>query len=134
MKTKAIICDLDGTLVCNPNWNGDFEQFYTILEEGYPIEWCKTLLESLAKNNIKIIFLTARDEKCREQTINQLNSWFDFDYELYMRKNKDTTIDYLMKEEFLKEILERYDVLFTIDDNPINCVMFKDYIPTLKVV
>ena len=133
MKKKAIICDLDGTLVQNPEWDGNFETFYANILAGFPVEWCELLLNSLA-DKVKIIFLTARDDKCKLQTEFQLNSWFDFPYLLYMRKKGDLREDYIIKQEYLEKLLEEYDILFCIDDNPKNCEMFSHYIPTLKVV
>lgn len=133
MKTKAIICDLDGTLIANPNWDGDFVTFYEILDQGYMLNWCYYILKGLVLQGIEIIFLTARDEKCRDFTISQLKEWLDFPFKLYMRRRGDLTIDHEMKEKFLKEILEKYDVLFSIDDNFANCTMFKKYVPTLFV-
>lgn len=134
MKNKAIICDLDGTLITNDCWNGEYETFYDHIKEGRPTRWCSTLLKCLSWQNIKIIFITARDQKCNSITRFQLDSWFDFPYELYMRKDGDLREDYIIKEEYLKEILNRFDILFCIDDNMKNCEMFKEYIPTLKIL
>lgn len=130
---RAVICDLDGTLVCNPDWNGDLEQFYANLNQGFPYEWCEVLLNSLSKSGIKIIFITARNEKCKNITKRQLNSWFDFSYLLYMRGRDDLREDYVIKEEYLLELKSKYDILFCLDDNPDNCRMFRRYIPTLMV-
>jgi len=131
MKSKAIIFDLDGTLVCNPSWDGDLESFYKNIFEGFTVEWCQTLIECL---QVRIIFITARSERCRRQTEQQLNMWFDKPYELYMRGKNDLRIDHEVKEDYLKEIMEKYQVLCCFDDNPENCKMFSKYIPTLQVV
>jgi hypothetical protein len=120
-------------LVCNPDWNGDLEQFYANLNQGFPYEWCEVLLNSLSKSGIKIIYITARNEKCKNITKRQLNSWFDFSYLLYMRGRDDLREDYVIKEEYLLELKSKYDILFCLDDNPDNCRMFRRYIPTLMV-
>lgn len=130
---RAIICDLDGTLVCNPFWDGSLEHFYANIFDGFTVEWCQILLESLAKH-VKILFITARDEKCRHQTEHQLNTWFDFKYELYMRKSGDLRDDFVIKQEYLNILKDKYRILCCIDDNPKNCEMFSQYIPTLQVV
>ena len=130
---KAIICDLDGTLITNPEWDGDLDKFYLNILDGFPNEWCVLLLKGFAKLGIKIIFITARNEKSRSQTVFQLNSWFDFNYELYMRGREDLREDYIIKEEYVKELLEKYDIILSIDDNPDNCIMFQNYFPTLQV-
>lgn len=130
---KAIICDLDGTLVNNPNWNGELATFYDHILEGQTIGWCYELIKILAKH-YKIIFLTARNEKCRDKTEIQLDNLFSFDYELYMRKPDDTRFDFLIKEEFVKMLQQKYEILFCLDDNMRNCIMFKKYIPALLII
>lgn len=130
----AIICDLDGVLVCNPDWDGDLETFYNNIFTGFAVEWCVKLLECLAYQKIKIIFLTARDEKCKAHTRHQLESWFDFPFELYMRKSGDVRDDYIVKEDYVKELSELYNILFCMDDNLENCNMFKNYCPTMYVL
>ncbi len=129
----AIICDLDGTLINNPNWNGNLEEFYDHILEGEPIEWCYKLIKCLAKE-YKIIFITARDEKCRNKTEVQLDTLFPFEYMLYMRKSKDKRADYIIKEEYMQILKNRYNILFCIDDNMRNCIMFRNYIPSLLVI
>lgn len=129
----AIICDLDGTLINNPNWNGNLEEFYEHILEGEPIEWCYKLIKCLAKE-YKIIFITARDEKCRNKTEVQLDTLFPFEYMLYMRKPKDKRADYIIKEEYMQILKNKYNILFCIDDNMRNCIMFRNYIPSLLVM
>lgn len=134
---QAVICDLDGTLIANPKYKygEDLETFYKNILEGYPLTWCKKLLESMVASGVVVIFLTARDQKCEKVTKQQLDSWFDFDYVLYMRKMGDLREDYLMKEEYLQEIKKDYDVLFCLDDNPLNCEMFdRNGVTTLHVI
>lgn len=123
---NAVICDLDGTLIENPDWDGDLEKFYRNILDGFPIEWCEFLVNILAEKKIKILFITARDEKCRSMTIAQLNRWFDFPYELYMRKNGDLRPDFEVKRDYTIELKEKYNILFAIDDNVNNCIMFRN--------
>lgn len=127
MKDKAIICDLDGTLVANNKWDGTFETFYDTITECYPVDWCLNLLQGLHKQKVKIIFMTARGEHCKNITKIHLNSWLDFPYELYMRKQDDIREDHIVKRDYTEELLKKYDILLALDDNIKNCQMFRSY-------
>jgi hypothetical protein len=131
---KAIICDIDGVLIENPDWNGDLETFYKNILDGVGNEWCIYLLKGLVLQGIKILFVTARNERCRRQTKMQLDFWFGCRYELFMRGEDDIREDYLVKQDYIDEIKRKYDVLFCIDDNPKNCEMFFKEFPTLHVL
>ena len=130
---SAIICDIDGVLIENPLWDGNLETFYANILDGIGNEWCIKLLESLVLNGVKIVFLTARSERYRGHTKTQLDLWFGYPYELYMRGAEDEREDYLIKQDFVDYLKNKYDILFCIDDNPKNCEMFAKTFPTLFV-
>ena len=131
---KVIICDIDGVLIDNPEWNGDLETFYNNILDGVGNEWCIHLLKGLVLQGIKILFVTARNERYRRQTKMQLDFWFGCRYELFMRGEDDLREDYLVKKDYIDEIKRKYDILFCIDDNPKNCEMFAENFPTLHVI
>jgi len=132
-RVNAAIFDLDDTLIYNPVFI-DLDYFYDHVLDGIPIPWCMDLIESLHKSGMKIIFITARDEKCRHHTTFQLSNWFGFPYELYMRRRDDLRDDYIIKEEYLLELMERYNIVLAVDDNLRNCEMYRKYVPTLHVL
>jgi len=115
---RVIICDLDGTLALfgdkNPydrNFEDDdinkdvAELLYTMLADEY--EWNK------------IIFVSGRKEKAREQTVNFLKkNYFDkSSYILYMRKDEDNRNDVITKYEIYRDNIHgKYNVLFVLDD------------------
>ena len=86
-------------------------------------------LESIS--DYYVIFSTAREEVVRWQTLNKLNSVIDGiiklgNSRLYMRKQGDTRPAYIIKQEHLKEIQEKYEVMLVFDDNLENCKMYKE--------
>ena len=50
-----------------------------------------------------------------------------------MRSAEDEREDYLIKQDFVDYLKNKYDILFCIDDNPKNCEMFAKTFPTLFV-
>ena len=130
---NSVIVDLDGTLITGHDWGEDFDSFYEHLLERVPVLWCLDLVELLAKTH-KIIFVTARSERCRHMTKLQLNNWLSFPYELYMRSNTDLRPDWEVKKEITENLMHDNKIDFCIDDNLENCAMFKSLgIPCLHV-
>lgn len=123
-KKPAIICDLDGTL-CNVEWRRklvtgeekDYDLFNSRCVDDLPNEWCLELLERF-RHTHDIIFVSGRDSKFAEKTVNWLNGYInDYTYELYMRPLKDYRPDEVIKKEIYENIIEpKYDVQFVIDD------------------
>lgn len=108
-----------------PYWH-DLEEFYQNLDRCCPVDWAVHLVKGLQKQKIKIIFVTARDEKCRSYTLYQLKQLFDFPIELYMRGRGDLRPDPDVKREYIIELKEKYNILFCIDDNTDNCKMYNE--------
>lgn len=123
---NSIICDIDGVVLQCPGWQ-DLDDFYANLDSCIPIDWAVYLIESLHRNGLQIIFLTARDVKCHCYTKHQLQQLFDFPILLYMRNHNDTRPDYVIKEEHIVELKQRYRILCCIDDNKDNCNMYRKH-------
>lgn len=115
---KTIICDIDGTVALI----GDRSPFeWQKVDLDKPINQVLDVLKSLQKAmNYKLIFVSGRDEECREKTETWLQNVAQISFDaLYMRKNKDYRGDYLVKEEIYQTILkEKYNIAFVIDDRP----------------
>ena len=130
---NSIICDIDGVILETPRWY-EMDDFYQNLDQCVPNDWAVSLINGLHNQHIKIIFLTARDEKCRSYTKYQLEQLFDFNIHLYMRTRGDEREDYIVKAEHVEKILKKENILFAIDDNYQNCLMFNQYkIPAFHV-
>jgi predicted kinase len=123
---KAIICDLDGTLAII----GDRSPYDASecdvkdLPNGPVIE----AVMAMRANGIKVVFMSAREDKYREQTVRFIEKhcryFGDADpegacipYELYMRATNDLRRDATVKRELFDEhVANRYNVLFVLDD------------------
>ena len=153
MKRKAVIIDLDGTLVnnglrvqnnlqrrrenlTNPQIRWD-EFFDKTMEYDLPNLWGIEMVNAFNKQGYKILFLTGRmaTEKTKTATQQWLNMYVnpDVDYELIMREEKDYRRNEQTKLDImLNKIMPMYDVLFAVDDARGNVDMFRNLgIPAL---
>ena len=113
-----IICDLDGTLFNDerrrkflPKGNSpkpeDFYQYHAHHPIDKPYEH---VLDFLNRTSERIVFMTARPERCRKTTIGQLDDYLpNSSYELFMRPedNKNTSPE--LKKLMVETLLERVD-------------------------
>lgn len=125
MKRKAVIVDVDGTLVDVTSVRHhvlerpkDFDAFHAGAEQCPPIPLTLALVEALGPT-AEIIVVTARMRKWEASTRRWLDKHLAGRYShLYMRANGDYRRDVEVKLEILDAIRETHDVVFAIDDNP----------------
>jgi len=132
-KKKAIIVDLDGTIADiehrihhiqkdPPNW----KDFHAEVDKDTPIEWCVDLVNKYSGTDTGIIFVTARYEYCREETIKWLKRHDIPSDHIHMRKDDDHRPDIEVKQEIYQQHIEpHYDVLFALEDRPRVCRMWR---------
>ena len=112
--TKAIICDIDGTIsIMGDRGPFDYEKCHLdTLNE--PIG---KLVRILGKEYL-IIFVSGREETCRKQTWEFIKKHFgDMPHHLYMRTAKDYRKDSIVKKEIYENLIkDHYDIEFVIDD------------------
>lgn len=122
--TKTVICDIDGTIASTEhrihyitNGHKDWDGWHANAHKDEPIEEIVMLLDLLAAADIKIVMCTARDEKCRQDTIDWLHA-NDIPYDaLYMRRKGDRRDDDIIKFELLKVIrADGYDPILVLED------------------
>ncbi len=114
----AIICDLDGTLSL---LNGRDPYDASTCDQdliNIPIVDCidGMLLSELAD---KVIFLSGREDKYREQTVKFLSTIGPIykSAPLFMRTIGDTRVDWIVKGELFNiHIRDKYNILFVLDD------------------
>lgn len=110
---KAIICDIDGTLAYNHHRN--------------PFDWAQLLLDNVnhavnevlnvfREKGIHIIIVTARSYEAKEGTLKWLEKHNISFTEFFIRKDHDLRQDCIIKEEFWRDIIKRYSILFLLDD------------------
>lgn len=85
MKQNAIIVDIDETISIKEA--GRFHFDWSRVINDTPIFSTILIVQAFHLNNTKIIFSTARDAACREDTTKWLERYLGFsDFELYMRE------------------------------------------------
>jgi len=123
-KIRAIICDLDGTLIdCTHRLHfiksekKDWKNFFSPdeIKKDQINSWCSELILSM---NATPIFVSGRSEETRNPTLDVLGDALQTEIKhLYMRPIGDYREDSIVKEEIYKTYIEPYfNVLFCIDD------------------
>ena len=150
MKRKAIVCDIDGVLLNSSHimqeaedleLYGDlkWDYFYNHCNDVEVIEETKVFIDSFVHatyevevepnvitiDSVTLIVSTARNEKCRVETIDKLARHEIFFNRMYMRKQDDRRPASEVKREHLLQIMEEFDVIAFIDDDIENCEMAK---------
>ena len=119
---RAIIVDIDGTVAHHYNevgeqLRGHYE--YSKVLGDLPDMAIIDLVGMLDYALYKIIFVSGREDSCREDTEEWL-ARYGFDkskYKLFMRKTGDHRPDYVIKYEiFDASIRDHYDIAFALDD------------------
>lgn len=140
----AVIVDIDGTLsAANPSdkewWNLKFDKE---TEEKVANEPVNDIVASIIHQSTYLpplmaypIFLTGREEKWRNATVEFINRAIgDIDYELHMRPDDDCRSDEEVKSEILYKLVDGYSVVFAIDDSIQNFLIFEKFgIPCILV-
>ena len=153
MLKKAIICDIDGVLLETKHIFEEIEKanltgaskwdYFNRRANDHDVEVDTRVievLETFANQGYKILFVTARSAEIWKQTRAKIDMAIGqyaqniFGYSLAMRGTDDFNASDCVKAELLQQIQEKYDVLFAIDDDKLNCDMFrKNNILTLQV-
>lgn len=143
MCNKAIVCDLDNTLIMTAQLLGEPNNWQYFRdncdrEDVTVNESVKNLICFYAIFGYEIIFLTARDECIAKKTNKHLLRIFNMDYpfwELYMRDEGDLREAHEMKKSKLIDLIDDYDIELFIDDEEQNCLMAKELgLTVLRVV
>ena len=123
----GIVFDMDGTLSDIRQWRHlvapgqkfrDFDTFHRSSFFSPPNEEVLQMAHDAQEAGLAIVIVTARSEPYREVTELWLkNHDVDFD-NIYMRAEGDNRKDYDVKREILADILEDYDIVHAVDDNP----------------
>jgi predicted kinase len=118
-KEDCIIVDIDGTVA------NSVSRSYYDMTKVYEDEVIKPVVDlvKLLSENRKIVFLSGRDDSCREDTIRWLNDkakFGDKQYVLFMRKYGDSRKDFIVKKEmYAQYVAPTYNVDYVLDDRPV---------------
>lgn len=113
----AIICDLDGTIAHHEGVRDIYDGSKCHLDSvDRPVEF--VLHACVGLEDTRIIYLSGRDEKWREQTLEFLTDhMLPYQGMLYMRPTGDVRDDTIIKQElFDQHVRGKFNVRFVLDD------------------
>jgi hypothetical protein len=111
---SVIIVDIDGTVATRTN--RDPFDYSKVLDDA-PKPDVIEVVTALWRAGHRIIFVTARDDSCFDDTYRWLTLNCPPFIKLYMRKTGDTRNDGVIKREIYEQFIKpEYNVLCTIDD------------------
>jgi len=120
----VVLSDLDGTLF--HSYDRKIFDFKACVNDTV-IEQVEDMLDMYKDSGVKIILFSAREDICREETIESLKKNFIAYDELFMRKAGDKRNDVIVKREMFDEhIRGKYNVKCVIDDRISVCQMWVD--------
>lgn len=123
-KKLCYIVDVDGTIANTEhrihyitNGHKNWDAWHANSHKDEPIDEVVGILDMATHAGIKIVLCTARDEKCRDDTVTWLDD-NDIPYDaLYMRKLGDRRDDDIVKFELLERIYEDgYEPILVLED------------------
>lgn len=126
---KAIIVDIDGTVADMDGVRGPFEWDKVHLDK--PRQHVIDIVTNVEwSQNAFVIFLSGRDESCREATYEWLLKYTNFPYkgcfDLIMRSAGNMEKDTIIKKRMYKDHIEgKYNIQYVIDDRPTVCRMWR---------
>ncbi len=111
---KLVLVDIDGTVAHRTN-REPFE--YDKVLEDRPDHQTIEMITALWRAGYKIIFISARDDSCFDDSYEWLRLNCPPFIKLYMRKTGDFRKDAVVKEEIYRKHIEPfYDVFCVFDD------------------
>jgi len=130
MKPKAVLVDIDGTLVSvTPNWSPERDDQWvqeTLNANG--LDGGIAMLQAFKLMGYELVFLTARGQSCKANTWKKLRE-LEIDHlvdSIWHRPNKWNGISSRKyKEHMIKRLLKKYDLQWAMDDEDPNLEMMK---------
>lgn len=130
MKPKAVLVDIDGTLVSvTPNWSMERDDQWvqeTLNANG--LDGGIAMLQAFKLMGYELVFVTARGQNCRANTWKKLRE-LEIDHlvdSIWHRPNKWNGISSRKyKEHMIKMLLKKYDLQWAMDDEDPNLEMMK---------
>jgi hypothetical protein len=131
MKPKAVLVDIDGTLVSvTPNWSPERDDQWvqeTLNANG--LDGGIAMLQAFKLMGYELVFLTARGQSCKANTWKKLRE-LEIDHlvdSIWHRPNKWNGISSSKyKEHMIKMLLNKYDLRWAMEDEEANQEMMKE--------
>jgi len=125
MKEKAVLVDIDGTLVSiTENWSAERDSEWveeTMNAVGY--KFAVALVKKYSEMGYKIVIVTARGQSCYENTVRKLNEIGVYEYVDVMMHRADKYVSarsVVWKRAAIKMLKQKYDFVFALEDEESN--------------
>lgn len=141
----GVVLDMEHRLRYITGDNKDYDTFYSdgALLGDEPIESGIGLIDGLLSGGRyfqkTLIFLTGRPERTRSTTtkiLDAIGEWVD--YQIYMREEGDYRKSSVVKKEMWEQKIAHQikngDVVWFIDDDPLNCVSIASLSPQIQTI
>lgn len=122
-KPKTILSDIDGTIARRVSRH-PYDWDNVITDE--PVDEVVNLINVYGSMGYKIIFLSGRDEICRNDTHAWLTKYINHTFDLYMRPHKSLEADRKIKSDIFWSLADDYNIEFVIDDRHEVCRLWED--------
>jgi FMN phosphatase YigB (HAD superfamily) len=131
MKPKAVLVDIDGTLVSvTPNWSPERDDQWvqeTLNANG--LDGGIAMLQAFKLMGYELVFLTARGQSCKANTWKKLRELkidhlVDSIWHRPLRWDGISSRKY--KEHMIKMLLNKYDLRWAMEDEEANQEMMKE--------
>lgn len=130
MKPKAVLVDIDGTLVTvTPNWSMERDdQWVQETLQAEPLDGGIAMLKAFKLMGYTLVFVTARGQSCKANTWKKFREIGidDMVDSMWHRPNKWNGISSRKyKEHMIKMLLNKYDLQWAMEDEEPNQEMMK---------
>lgn len=130
MKQKAVLVDIDGTLVSvTPNWSMERDDQWvqeTLNAEG--LDGGIAMLKAFKLMGYELVFVTARGQSCKTNTWKKLRE-LEIDHlvdSMWHRPLKwENVSPSVYKKEMIKMLQKKYDIQWAMEDEDLNLDIMK---------
>ena len=122
-KKNIVICDIDGTVANNDHRQHllkgfkTWDAFFNALDKDTPIQEVIDYVLELHRDGKEIVFITGRPERYRKSTSEWLSRYFNFELNIYMRRDNDTRHKKLVKKEIFTENFNSKQIYISIEND-----------------
>jgi len=132
MKEKAVLVDIDGTLVSiTENWNAERDaEWVEETMNAVAYKFAVALVKKYSEMGYKIVIVTARGQSCYENTVAKLQEIGISEYVDVMmhRTHKyEGAKSVVWKEAVIKMLKHRYDFMFALEDEESNQKVMRNH-------
>lgn len=132
MKKKAVLVDIDGTLVTiTENWSADRDAEWveeTMNAVGY--KFAVAMVKKYKEMGYAIVIVTARGQSCKENTVKKLKEIgvYEFvDVMMHRTKKFENTRSAVWKNAAIRMLKQKYDFVFAMEDEDGNMKVMKKH-------